>query len=503
MLNFKRRKMKKIIKLFIGIFAVTALFPACEEEFLDTYPTDQLSSNAATLTTDNAFTALNGIHRALHVRYGSQGRGGLGAFMIHIDEAGEDHVFNRSNWTHSYRWRPNSEPDNVYNRANWAMFYQWIANANVLINGIDGASGDQVDKNAILGQSLTYRAFCHFYLVQLYGDRYEQGGANSQLGIPIKLDGSTDPIARSTVEEVYAQINADLDQAISLLNGYSRPNKTHFNANVAKGIKARVALAQGNWSTAAQLAAEARSGFSLMDQETYSQGFQIFSASNDEFMWAAQIQEDQNDKWATYGAYISRNFSSSAIRGNPRSISNLLYDMISPTDVRKTLWDPTGQHLNLPAGVSLLSSHKRFPYTNQKFIAVSSGDSRVDVPFMRAAEMFLIEAEAKARSNQDAAAAQVLFDLVSTRDDAYTLTANSGQALIEEIMVQRRIELWGEGFRWYDLKRLNLPLDRTGSNQSSTYTNGIMQVPVGDNRWTWPIPQDEMDSNPLMEQNPI
>jgi len=69
-------------------------------------------------------------------------------------------------------------------------------------------------------------------------------------------------------------------------------------------------------------------------------------------------------------------------------------------------------------------------------------------------------------------------------------------------MVQRRIELWGEGFRWYDLNRLNLPLDRTGSNQTVAVA-GFMEVAAGDNMWTWPIPQDEMDANDLMEQNPI
>ena len=89
--------MKKIIIIFIGILAVNVLFTACEKEFLDTYPTDQVSSNSAVLTTDNAMTALNGIHRALYVRYGSQGRGGIGAFYIHIDEAGEDFVSPVSN----------------------------------------------------------------------------------------------------------------------------------------------------------------------------------------------------------------------------------------------------------------------------------------------------------------------------------------------------------------------------------------------------------------------
>ena len=481
--------MKKIIIIFIGIIVVSLGFTACEDDYLDTYPTDQVSSNAATLTTDNAMTALNGIHRALYVRYGSQGRGGLGAFMIHIDEAGEDHVFNRSNWTTSYRWIPNSDPSSSYNTTNWEMFYQWVANANILINGIDNAEGEQIDKDAIKGQALLYRAFCHYNLVQVWGNRYKKSGGNSQLGVPLKLDNSTDPIARATVEEVYTQINADIDAAITLLNGYSRSNKSHFNENIAKGLKARVALTQGNWSIAAQFASEVKNDYSLMDQDTYAQGFQISSANIDEFMWSSQIQEDQNDQWATYGAFISRNFSSSAIRGNPRSINNLLYDMISDTDIRKTLWDPTGEHLNLPEGVSLLSKHKKFPYTNQKFIAVSSADSRVDIPLMRAAEMYLIEAEALARSGQDDSAAQVLYDLVSARDDDYTLSSNTSDALIQEIMVQRRVELWGEGFRWYDLKRLDLSLDRTGSNQSSSYTNGVMEIPAGDNKWTWPIPQ--------------
>ncbi|MCK0132537.1 RagB/SusD family nutrient uptake outer membrane protein [Flavobacteriaceae bacterium F08102] len=495
--------MKKVIIICIALLGVNTLFTSCEKDFLDTSPTDQVSSDAAVSTTGNAMTALNGIHRALYVRYGSQGRGGLGAFYIHIDEAGEDHVFNRSNWTTSYRWLPNSSPTNAYNTANWSMFYEWIANANILINGIDGAVGPQEEKDLIKGQALLYRAFSHYELVQLYGERYRPGGGNTQLGIPYKKDNSIEPIARNTVEEVYTFINDDIDEAITLLEGKSVTNKSHMNANVAKGLKARVALTMGDWPTAITYARLARDGYTLMDTETYAQGFQIFSQTNPEFMWASQIIEDQTDLYGNYGAYISRNFSSSAIRANPRSINNLLYDKISATDVRKTLWDPTGEHLNLPEGVSLLDSHARFPYTSQKFIAVSNGDSRVDVPHMRAAEMYLIEAEALARSNNDEDAAQALYDLVITRDPDYVLSTNTGEDLIEEIMIHRRVELWGEGFRWYDLKRLNLPLDRTGSNQSTVYTAGLMEVPVGDNRWVWPIPQAEIDANPLMVPNPI
>lgn len=495
--------MKKILIIFIGILALNIVLTGCAEEFLETYPTDQVSSSSVLLSTDNAMTALNGIHRALYVRYDSQGRGGIGAYYIHIDEGGEDHVHNANNWSTQYRWQGNSDPSDSYNTANWLMFYSWIANANVLINGIDGAEGDQADKDIIKGQALIYRAFSHFHLVQSYGGRYKKGEVNSQLGVPLKLDNATDPIARSTVEEVYTQINQDIDDAIILLQGYTRVNKSHINQNVAKGLKARVALVQGEWATAATYAAEARSGYTLMDETTYAQGFQVGSEANSEFMWASQITEDQSDTFANYGAYISRNFSSSAIRANPRSINSILYNTISTTDVRKGLWDPTGLHLSLPTGVSLLSTFKLFPYTSQKFIAVSNGDSRVDVPLMRAAEMYLIEAEARARNNEDGLAAQALYNMVVTRDASYVLSTNTGTALQDEIMLQRRVELWGEGFRWYDLKRLDLPLDRTGANHTSSITNGVMEVAAGDNRWNFPIPQDEMDANNLMVQNPI
>ncbi len=83
------------------------------------------------------------------------------------------------------------------------------------------------------------------------------------------------------------------------------------------------------------------------------------------------------------------------------------------------------------------------------------------------------------------------------------MTTNSGQALKEEIYIQRRIELWGEGFRFYDLKRLNLPLDRTGGNHNPSLVDDVLFVPAGDNRWQWLIPQSALDANPLLVQNPL
>lgn len=497
--------MKKIVLIFV-FFLGLSVFNSCKDDFLDTLPTDQVAASEVVATTTTAgFAVLNGIHRDLYQRQeDTQGNAGVGGAYIHLDLLGEDQVVHREQWHNRvYKWTAGRSDSDFYSRFPWVAYYKWIANANTLINSIEEASGPQEEKDAILGQALVYRAWGHYQLVQIYGGRYVAGGVNSQLGVPYKKSALVEQLPRNTVEEVYTEINADLDAAIIALDGYNRPNKSNINQNVAKGVKARVALTMGNWALAIQMAQEARAGFGLMDQAAYAEGFQINSQGNPEFMWASQIQEDQNDRFGSYGGYISRNFSSSAIRGNPRSINSLLYDMISDTDVRKTLWDPTGEHLNLPSGKSLLSSFALRPYTNQKFLAVSSSDSRVDVPHMRAAEMYLIEAEANARNGADGPAAQALFDLVSTRDDAYVLSANTGQALIDEIMIQRRIELWGEGFRFLDLKRLDLPLDRTGANHSSALAGGVLQVPAGDIRWEWLIPREELISNPNMIQNPL
>ncbi len=478
---------------------------ACNDDFLETVPTDQVAASEAVKTTTNGFAVLNGIHRSLYERWdGRQGNAGIGGHYILLDRLGEDQVVHRNTWfDRCYQWTANHNDTDAWVKFPWRAYYIIIANANVLINGIENADGPQEEKDIIIGQALAYRAWSHYQLVQLYAQRYVPGGNNSQLGVPIKKSELEEQLARSTVEEVYEAINEDLDLAINLLDGYSRENKSHLNKSVAQGLKARVALTQGNWSLAAQMAQAARANFTPMDQETYANGFQIMSETNPEFMWASQIQEDQNDRFGSFGGYMSRNFSSSAVRGNPASINSRLYDMISDTDVRKTLFDPTGEHLNLPAGVSLLGSHQRRPYTSQKFIAVSNADSRVDVPHMRAAEMYLIEAEANAHQGNDALAAQVLYDLISTRDDEYMLSTNTGDDLIEEIMIHRRVELWGEGFRFYDLKRLDLPLDRTGANHNAALAGNVLEVAAGDSRWQWLIPREELDTNPNMVQNSL
>ncbi len=490
-----------ILSLILAITIVVS-FTGCNDDFLDQKPTDAVSAESATATTGNLFLVINGIHRLLYTRQGSNGRGGISAMMIQNDVLGDDMVMNaRANgwWINMASWNDHTNSSDTDDRHAWRVLYKVVKNANIIIEGADGAEGPEDERNAALGQALAYRAFAHFQMVQLYAQRYDPAGNNDQLGIPLVTDNSNEGKPRSSVEQVYAQINMDLDQAITLLADYSRPNASHINQNVTQGLKARVSLVQGNYDTAIEMAIAARDGFDLMDSVSYSSGFNDYTLS--EWMWGGHYNEEQGSTFTNFHAWVSRNFSSSNIRGNPKSINSTLHGMIPTSDVRSALFDPTGDHPNLPSGIEISSRHRRFPFTNQKFLAFGTGDSRGDVPYMRSAEMYLIEAEAKARLG-DTDAANALLPLAQARDAEYVLSTNTGQALIDEILLQRRWELWGEGFRFFDLKRLNNDLDRNGANHNSGLLNNLMFVPAGDLRWQWQIPEDEIDANPSVEQNP-
>lgn len=493
------RKYHIVLVALIGCLLISS----CSADFLDEVPTEDVSESSATATTGNLFLIINGIHRSLYIRYGAQGRTGISSMMIMNDVLGEDVVHNARglNWFISMSgWNDHTSASSANNLFPYRTFYRIIRNANVVIEGAEGAEGPAAERNAALGQALVYRAWAHFQTVQLYAERYKEGGGNSQPGIPIRLLPNNDPEPRASVEEVYAQINADLDRAMELLEGYQRPNNSHLDLSVAQGLKARVNLVQHNYQVAAEFARQARQGYRLMTHDEYFYDFNDYE--NPEWMWGSHIVEDQSDTFGNFGAYFSRNYNSTSIRQNPPSIFAPLYDQISDTDIRKELWDPTGEHNNLPTGEQLPSNFSKYPYTNQKFMAAGRGDSRMDTPYMRAAEMYLIEAEALTYINE-AEAREVLYEFASNRDSEYTMSTNSGDALRAEIYIQRRVELWGEGFRFYDLKRLNQPLEREGGNHNASLISDRFYVPAGDNSWQWLIPQDAMNANPLLEQNPL
>ena len=386
------------------------------------------------------------------------------------------------------------------------------------------------DLHNVLGQAYTYRAWAHFNLVRFFAKAYMIGNPSTDLGVPIML--ATEPpyegLARNTVQEVYDQIKLDLNEAIThFANASPRVDLSNLNVDVAKGVAARVYLTIGDWANAAKYAHEARQGYTLMSEAEYKSGFN--SVDNPEWMWGSKMIQDQTAYYYSYFYYCANNFNGSQNRSNPKFMNHNLYNLMSDTDYRKDLvlkdcpstlytWDK-GDNAGRYASkdeydaavkeyrgiINNSSSHNMVPY---EYIKLSQSDGPtidpMDVLHMRAAEMYLIEAEGLARQGgKEAEAQHVLYDLVSVRDSGYTKSTKTGQALVDEILTQRRIELFMEGHRWFDMLRNDETLDLTGSGASpDLYLEGFHQdKPSVNPKWVFLIPQREIDANPLIDQN--
>ncbi|MGB8191701.1 MAG: RagB/SusD family nutrient uptake outer membrane protein [Chitinophagaceae bacterium] len=494
--------MKKV--LFI-LLAGTTLLTSCKKEFLNTGPTGSVDDAAIFTTTTNASNVLNGVYRYLYSRYSDQNQPGQGGMMLNMDFMGEDLHQAASTWYTSAGsgtggWVSQKNDGSLWVSYPFRLYYRCIGNANALIDQIDAATGPDADKKRLKAEALTMRAWSYSYLVQIFGKRYVPGANNTQPGVSMPLSATDVKLPRSSVEEVYTQINKDLDDAIALFaTASAAPNKSHLSLNAARALKARVALTKGDYVNAALFAKQVIDAgtYALMSSAQYQEGFN--SIAIPEWIWGAFIQDDQGDTFGSYHAQISWDGNTTYIRSRPKRISSTLYNMITATDVRKKMWEPAPTAANFPLP---LTTYIREPYMSRKF-KTRALPTIGDVPYIRSAEMYLILAEAYARTGgKEIDAKNALLTLAKSRDASYTLSTNTGQALIDEILVQRRVEFWGEGFRFYDLKRLNLPLDRTTvPNFVSASVGGVMQVPAGDNRWTFAIPITELQANPNSKQN--
>ncbi|WP_170179838.1 RagB/SusD family nutrient uptake outer membrane protein [Flavivirga rizhaonensis] len=501
--------MKKI-KYIIFSALVFTLF-SCSEDFLDNVNQNNPAQGVIFDNTENAQFALNGLIRSLYdvsnnftnaPQNGFYEYGGYPTMMMTMDFLGEDIPFVGTSptlrWTEAYNWGMITGSDAGLLEYHWLEAYNILNVANSIIDNIDGASGPQSIKDNIKGQALAARAFVYFDLVQLFADRYEPGGANNQLGPILYTTATQSTQPRNTVAETYELINSDLDAAMSLLDSEERIDKSYINNSVVLSLKARVALVQEDWQMAINMATAALANYSLMDNTAYQSGFNSFN--NDEWIWGWNMEEGARDSniFASFFINMAWNGVSSDVRANPRVIFSALYDFIPDTDVRSTIFSEDAPDPDIFPG----SGYTVVPYHSFKFESevLTVGDQTGDIPVIRAAEMLLIKAEAEQRSGNDTAAAQTLFNLNSNRDPNYTLSTNTGQTLLDEIWMYRRAELWGEGHRFKDLKRNNLDLDRSGGNHNPAVAK-VMNVPASDERWTWLIPDVELDRNPNINSN--
>jgi len=554
--------MLRNIKYLLLTFTVL-IITACEKEFLETKPTDAISAADALASEANMALIINGMHRAMFSQSQTILPGGTA--IASTQRAGEHYWVpmgdnlaggiihsasaNNLGWRDEAQWNNHTIPTDITPTILWYHRYNIIANANTIINkAAEGTLTETARLKEIVGQAYAYRAYAYMSLVQHYAKGYLIGNPSSDPGVPIlsSTDSPFNSAPRSTVQQVYDQIASDLDAAISnFKDATPRPtgsasDKSNLNIDVAYGLQARMALATGDWTAAAQAAIDARIDYPIMGEDDWKSGFNTTLLP--EVIWGSNVITTETTFFRSYFYLMSNTFNGSQVRNNPKIADKRLYDKIPDTDYRKDMFLKDAPNSNTSAAngmggwanntnplytteqefddeIERLASvwgwtdrHNTHPYMHVKMRQkVPGGIEPDDIIYMRASEMYLIEAEARAMMNDVPGAQDALRPLGEERDSGYDVTVfDTQEKLMEHIKFQRGIELWGEGFLFQDKIRWDDPIDHAadgGSGASEVlYQSAFFQDrPSVNTDWVFKIPQAEIDANPNLgpgDQNP-
>lgn len=396
--------------------------------------------------------------------------------------------------------------------------YNQIGVANEII-------ANQEEGSNFWAQAKAMRAFAYSQLAPYFAFGYTIDKAAPC--IPLLTDGvdyTNNP--RATVEEVYNAILTDLNEAIEALkqNPTERgADKSKIDLNVALGLRARTYLSMGEWAKAAADAAEVLKSYNPASIDEVSHpAFCSMAESN--WIWAIDITDDMllgdAGGYPTSASWLS-SFSGdgyAAATGCYACINTLLYDKIPATDVRKGWWVDADLHSPLLEGLSwgpaqgqAIATYKYddkvefLPYSNVKFgmnAGIGSTTNNNDWPLMRAEEMILIQVEGLAKSGNEGEARRLLTQFVQdNRDPQYNVDGRS-LSLADEIWFQRRVELWGEGFATYDLKRLGKPMVRFHAGKDNNWPDAFkFNMEANDGWLNMRFAQRETDNNKAIVDN--
>jgi starch-binding outer membrane protein, SusD/RagB family len=361
------------------------------------------------------------------------------------------------------------KPDNLYVQNIFLSIYNTIYTANKIINNIDNVPDVPADqKSNILGEALFTRAMCEFDILRLYGQHWDK---TSPYGIVIitNTDSIKASIPRSSVDDSYKQIFADLNKAISSLNTYS--GNQYISPAAANALLARVSLYYQDYSTAAAAASLVISDntFSLFPTGEVTKIYTDRLTPESVFELKFDLQNQSTYNILTYSRI-------DALRSDVNFIAsqNLNDFFLSrPADTRGVLVDTVNEDASIqPDG------------RTQKYRGETTKDNSGFI--LRLAEMYLIRAEAEGRT---ASGLADLNYLRTNRGLSALVPADvpDDNSYINEILDERRAELNFEGARLYDLAR-------TGQVEAVL---GVGVQPI------MPIPLREISAtNSVVIQNP-
>ena len=414
-------------------------------------------------------------------------RFGYGSIM-HIRDLMTADIYrpdNGYNWFGTWQKNQFLGKNYVYAQGVWRTMRTLAVEANDWIRTLK-ENGQEND--GWLGVAYTCRALTYLDMARMYeflpNDRTngisESGQDITGLTVPL-IDETTeyDPVTRfynvprATKNEAAAFIQNDLDRAEQLITKLNEPSRLVPHIDVVYGLKARLYLWTGDYAKAreyARRAIETTSTHIMTRAEMTDKTTGFNTAEN--WMWG--VQHFPTDPTVTSGitnwtSWMSNEYNEGyAAAGAELLIDKSLYDRMTDTDVRKQLFVPPYESwLESEAMYMLIDMDNNMlsPYASIKFRpnhGVVNGNEGLltAFPLMRVEEMYLIEAEAAAHTSPAEGAALLTTFVRQNRDEAYDFRATTEEEAVSEIILQKRLELWGEGQVYFDIKRLNMSVTR-------------------------------------------
>lgn len=477
--------MKKIFIIFSLIASV--LITACNKDALSPVPPTSITEADAFGNTQRIQQQVLGMYSAVKTSDFYAGR-----YNVSIELRGEEFLHATLNVAAGLAtWQFTLTPSNAEVQLTWRDAYAAINRSNVVFEGIQTTTViPDALKKQYQGEARFLRALCHFALVSLYARPYWDGNGSKE-GIPLRLiaeKGGNNKIKRSTVAQVYTQVISDLDFAeanLPLTYGNAYDNTTRAHRNTAIALKTRVYMAmrqydkvilEANKIVTATAPFRATTGVANQLSPTISAVFAApYTTTESVFSFAFTTLD------APTTAGIFYNPSPNGSGHNPLNPAGIIGNTgWKTTDARRAF--------NIVGGSSTwLRKWPKNPSSESDYGTV-----------IRYAETLLNLSEALVRQNNTVdAQAVALLNAIRQRSDPTTVFTVAGfatpQDLLNQIEIERRIELLGEGFRSFDRLRLGLPLIGKGI---------VPNVATSDIQYIWPIPLTELLINSECTQNP-
>jgi hypothetical protein len=492
--------MKKIFNIILTVFLLGWIFTSCE---LEKYPYNSIASEDTFNTVQDATNHLNGLYSFMrHTQYGN---------FTYFSELQSDlfNIRSQSNGYPQMQEMPVTILTLPYFPAMWTTLYYGIARINNFIANIDNVRGEEAIIASYKAQAHYFRAYFYYVLIKHWGENYEsETVAKSKLGVPLvkELDVTVKQ-GRASLFETYDFILTELTEAETLMgnNMLGMPSSTRVTIDAVKALKSKILLLTGDKTGAAQLANE------LINSGTYPlntteadlrRGWVNDQTTEDIFILnIANQQVGYNSNLGGSGELLQQMYSNWNVTlkaYTPNLIpTKTVVEMYEPNDLRNavylsdTLTDTISYNSRYYTGVKFV---KKWPGNPELQVIAGTINYRHRPKVARIAEMYLIAAEAEQNLTR-------LNELREARG-ASTLTSWSD----EELRNEWAREMIGEGVRLECIKRWQIPINgRIPQNPASIVNDARFtetSLPANYYRFTWAIPDAEMQNNPNMRQIP-